>query len=105
MGRSEHNAPRRLDFATYPPEHPQAGQHITRDRVCHCGREYTQYRLSEAFIVSVSQLSLFGEAALGDECPDGWVPHWCPACDHKALARPPEPRPHRPFNPRRRRRW
>jgi hypothetical protein len=77
-------------FEQYPPGHPRAGEPVSRDRVCECGREFTQLMLASGFVSGVRARDLVNSAVLADQLPGGWTPAKCPACEHRALHREPE---------------
>lgn len=79
-------------FQRHPAGHPQAGQHITRERTCACGRRYIQLLLSDRWLAVVEQAGAGAEAALFRDVPTGYVPVLCPACERRALAHYPVPR-------------
>lgn len=72
-------------FARHPMGHPQAGEHVERTRVCDCGREYSQYRLSEKVHEIAALKGSAARHALARATPDGFVPTQCPACESRAL--------------------
>ena len=72
-------------FELYPYDHPRAGEHITREATCGCGRVYEQELLS-ALVFSVAEAkSPTARALIHVATPDGYVPVRCPACESRAL--------------------
>jgi len=53
----------------------------TRDAFCVCGASYKQLQLSERWRALAREVG----PALDRDCPDGWVPLNCPACEHRQL--------------------
>ena len=63
----------------------------TRSAVCGvCGATFTQHHLSERFLAMARSktVPLGAKHAIDRQIPDGWVPLYCPPCEHHDLSAP-----------------
>lgn len=75
-------------FAVYPEGHQHAGQDMTREVECRCGRVFLQRLLSTLFLKWCETLGgQHAVAAVDHSTRGGWVPVECPRCERIALAR------------------
>lgn len=63
------------------------GKPVSRNRVCDCGRKYTQRLLSERFLNIVAMRGEKCLAAFEHQVPQGYVPVFCPSCERKDIGR------------------
>lgn len=63
----------------------RAGEPITRERTCECGKPFTQRQLSAHFCEIVEKVG--GMNAVMRQIPDLFVPVHCPPCERRDLGR------------------
>ena len=61
------------------------GMPIVRERVCACGRRFTQRQLSERFLTIVANQSKRAIDVLSEQIPGFFVPVHCPPCERRDL--------------------
>jgi hypothetical protein len=57
------------------------GNVVTRERVCECGRAFTQQLVSARMVRLVERRGARAVEAFVAQIPDGYVPVHCPACE------------------------
>lgn len=63
------------------------GRTIARERVCECGRSFTQFQLSERFMLAAERRSPRVADLVQTQCPGLFVPVHCPRCERVDLRR------------------
>lgn len=61
------------------------GDTVTRERSCECGRRFTQFQLSERFMLLAEGKSKNAAQLVAKQCPGLFVPVHCPACERRDL--------------------
>lgn len=67
------------------------GHDVTRRATCDCGREFTQFLLSERFLASAERHSARAIAMVQEQIPELFVPVQCPRCERREITRHPVP--------------
>lgn len=64
-----------------------AGDPITRERTCECGKQFTQRQLSARFLEGVEKFSAGAIDAVSRQIPGYFVPVHCPPCERRDMHR------------------
>ena len=67
--------------------HDTAGNVMTRQRSCECGRKFTQVLLSERFYNIIAKRGQRALDMFNRQIPGGYVPVHCPSCERRDLGR------------------